>query len=112
MYNLKGKTVAFDVDISSVGCSCNAAFYMVTMPGYTSWGSPDPSAGGDYYCDANQVGGVWCWEMDIMEANKYVSQTTPHNCRSPSGGYISDCDRSGCGVNNHDWWPQGFGPDS
>lgn len=50
--------------------------------------------------------------MDIMEANKYVSATTPHNCNSPSGAYIDSCDRAGCGVNSHNWWNMGLGPGS
>lgn len=77
---LKDKTLSFDVTLADISCSCNAALYTVSMPGYNWSGQPDPSSGGDYYCDANQVGGVWCWEMDIMEANKYVVQTTPHKC--------------------------------
>lgn len=35
-YSLMGKTIKYDVNLSSVGCSCNAAFYLVTMPGYNS----------------------------------------------------------------------------
>mmetsp|Transcript_100540 Transcript_100540/g.138637 ORF Transcript_100540/g.138637 Transcript_100540/m.138637 type:complete len:288 (-) Transcript_100540:107-970(-) len=109
-YSLMNKTIKYDVNLGSVGCSCNAAFYLVTMPGYNSSWQPDPSQGGDYYCDANQVGGVWCWEMDVMEANKYVSQTTPHNCNSSEGGYINSCDRGGCQTNTWDWWTDGYGP--
>ena len=38
---------------SSVGCHCNAAGYFIGMPG------PNGGDGGDYYCDANFVGGQW-----------------------------------------------------
>ena len=44
---------------------------------------------------------VWCWEFDIQEANKYVMATTPHNCDQAPGGFISNCDRGGCGTNTH-----------
>mmetsp|Transcript_17085 Transcript_17085/g.12144 ORF Transcript_17085/g.12144 Transcript_17085/m.12144 type:complete len:99 (-) Transcript_17085:409-705(-) len=94
------KTIAYDVDLSTLGCSCNGAFFLTSMPGYTLDGQLDPSSFDNFYCDANKVGGVWCWEMDLMEANKYVSATTPHTCESEAGAYISSCDRAGCGTNN------------
>eukprot|EP00486_Rosalina_sp_Unknown_P008843 CAMPEP_0201591470 /NCGR_PEP_ID=MMETSP0190_2-20130828/189644_1 /ASSEMBLY_ACC=CAM_ASM_000263 /TAXON_ID=37353 /ORGANISM="Rosalina sp." /LENGTH=317 /DNA_ID=CAMNT_0048049827 /DNA_START=49 /DNA_END=1002 /DNA_ORIENTATION=- len=101
-YMLKGKTVTFTVDLSQVDCSCNAAAYFVTMPGY----------GGNYYCDANDVNGEWCWELDVMEANKYVTAATPHECYQEPGGYISSCDRGGCGTNSHNVDGNGMGPGS
>ena len=64
------------LDLSDVGCSCNAALYWVSMPGYGSDGKPAAGDMGNYYCDANKVGGVWCWEMDTIEANKHVAQVT------------------------------------
>ena len=84
-YKLNGKTLSFTANISEVDCSCNAALYLVTMPGYGSNGKPDPGKSGDYYCDANEGNGEWCWEMDIMEANKYAIQITPHKCDQPPG---------------------------
>lgn len=51
--NLLGGSIEWDMDLSQAGCGCNAAFYMVSMPGYGSNQQPDPSQGGDYYCDAN-----------------------------------------------------------
>eukprot|EP01084_Bolivina_argentea_P073723 133773_1 len=100
-YKLQGKTLSYTVDISSVGCSCNAAFYMVSMPGYSSNGQPNPGHDGSYYCDANDVNNDWCWEFDIQEANKYVTAVTPHTCSQAPGGYVSNCDRGGCGTNAH-----------
>ena len=49
----KGGKIAYDMDISESGCSCNAAFYLVSMPGKDWNGNPAPSSSGDYYCDAN-----------------------------------------------------------
>ena len=100
-YKLRNKTFSFTADISTVGCSCNAALYLVTMPGYSSDNQPNPGKDGNYYCDANDVNGEWCWEMDIMEANRYSIQITPHTCQSPPGAYITDCDRGGCGTNGY-----------
>ena len=51
--SLVGKTMNYTVDLSTVGCACNAAFYMTSMPGYNASNQPDPTTGGDYYCDAN-----------------------------------------------------------
>ena len=55
------------------------------------------------YCDANQIGGYWCPEFDIMEANKYGFRSVGHSCDSPdvSGAY-PECDRQGkCSIDVH-----------
>ena len=41
------------------------------MPGKDWNGNYVKGGQGDYYCDANQVGGTFCPEFDIMEANKF-----------------------------------------
>jgi len=110
-YKLRGKTVSYTVDISSIGCSCNAAFYLVTMPAIGSNGQPTPGNDGSYYCDANDVNSEWCWELDIMESNKYVTAVTPHKCYQPPGQYDTSCDRGGCGTNSHNVNGQGMCPD-
>ena len=93
------QVLEYDVDISTVGCSCNAALYFVSMPGFNTDHKPAKGSDNDYYCDANNVTGVWCWEQDTFEANKYTMATTPHNCKEAAGDYISHCDGAGCGVN-------------
>jgi cellulase len=98
-FSLLGKTLSYDIDVSTVGCSCNAALYFVSMPGFTQSGQADPTSGRDYYCDANEVGGEYCWELDTYEGNKYTVQTTPHKCDSAAGQHIWNCDRGGCGQN-------------
>jgi hypothetical protein len=108
--NLLGGSINWDMDLSQAGCGCNAAFYMVSMPGYNSSQQPDASQGGDYYCDANQVGGVWCPEMDIMEANTYAWHMTPHTCDSPQGKHYFNCDKGGCGKAIHQVDGNAFGP--
>jgi len=67
--NLLGGSVEYDVDLSQMECGCVAAFYLVLSPALDWNGNPVPGSGNDYYCDANQVGGSWCPEFDIMEAN-------------------------------------------
>ena len=100
-YILLNKTFAFTVDLSSISCSCDAAITVVSMPGYGSNNQPEAGQYGTYYCDANKVNGVYCWEYDFMEANKYVSQTTPHQCSQNAGGYITNCDGGGCATNTY-----------
>jgi len=87
--NLLGKTVGFDVDISTTTCNCNAALYFIAPPA----GSPI-----DYYCD----GQTTCTEIDVMEANTHAFQVTPH---CGTGG---DACHWGCGVNYRS--DKGYGP--
>jgi len=78
-WNLLGKTLSYNVDMSKVGCGCNAAFYFVTMP------SRVKTKCGDYYCDANAVCGSNCAELDIQEGNSHAWASTPHHAYDPKG---------------------------
>lgn len=65
------------------------------MPARDENGNP-VKGHGDYYCDANMVGGNWCPEFDIMEANTYAWHSTPHKCDNPNDhGHYYNCDRGG-----------------
>jgi hypothetical protein len=94
-----GQAWSFTMDVSTASCGCNAALYAVSMPGVAADGSPSPSSGGDYYCDANKVGGTWCTEMDLIEANTAAMAATPHSCDPPdANGFVPKCDKGGCGL--------------
>ena len=110
MMPLLGKKLTYDVDMSAVGCNCNGAMYVVSMPAYNSAQQPEPGKDGEYYCDANQVGGTYCPEMDIMEANKFAMASTAHTCQYHAPHYYSTCDRGGCGTNVLDADYSGYGP--
>ena len=90
-----GGYVEYDVDVSRQECNCVAAFYAIKMPGKNPDGSyhyTDPFA----YCDANKVGGLYCPEFDLMEANKVGFNGTAHKCDAPSAaGYYNNCDGAG-----------------
>jgi len=104
--NLLGKALSYTLDLSNVGCSCNSAFYFVSMPGANK--TSIDSRGGEYYCGANAGKGGrgnYCPEMDIIEANKFALQSTPHTCDTPiitpdGGKYYDQCDHRGCFVNS------------
>merc|ERR1719203_1437846 len=112
---LLGKSISFTVDLGQVGCACNLAFYLISSP-TRDWNG-QLSAGTDrdgqppYYCDANDVGGQWCPEVDIMEANTHAFQATPHKCDVPTNGRYTNCDRGGCSQNTRDK-RNAFGPGS
>lgn len=67
--DLVNAVLSFTVDLSTAGCACNAAMYTTAMPAVNRSQEPDPTRCQDFYCDANDVCGLWCPEMDIMEAN-------------------------------------------
>jgi len=107
-------SISFTVDLSRVGCACNLAFYFVSAPARDVDGIPIAGnttyAPGNYYCDANQVGGQWCPEVDVMEANTHAFQATPHKCDPPVGDrHYTHCDRAGCAQNTR-YMNQAYGP--
>jgi len=108
--NWMGKRLSFTVDLSEVGCGCNAALYMVSM-------SYSYEAGGcsDYYCDAVSVCDMQCAEIDLMEANNRAFHTTLHDGQHPWDPKV------GCGgagytaageawTGPRDWSKEQYGP--
>lgn len=85
------------------------------MPGFNasggSSGIPDPR--GNFYCGANagkpsrdtskptpQSRGNYCPEMDLLEANRFAVQSTPHICNGTNRGpgFYPMCDWHGCAT--------------
>mmetsp|Transcript_123670 Transcript_123670/g.276241 ORF Transcript_123670/g.276241 Transcript_123670/m.276241 type:complete len:646 (-) Transcript_123670:81-2018(-) len=102
--NLLGKTMSFTTDMSKSGCGCNAALYLVSMAQNTH-----PSECNDYYCDANNVCGESCAEIDIQEANMYAWHSTLHSWSDRAGK------GSGFGGGNgwegpRDWAAEDYAP--
>jgi len=99
---LLGKTISFSTDISGAGCGCNAAFYMTNMHQ-----NMEVSECGDYYCDANNVCGESCAEIDIMEGNMFAFHSTLHSAHDHDGkgvGYGGGSDSSYAGWNGPRQW--------
>jgi len=110
---LLGRTLSFTVDLSRVGCACNVAVYLIETPAKDATGKfhSGTCPWSPYYCDANQVCGSFCPEVDIMEANNHAFQSTPHKCDAPSeAGHYASCDRAGCAQNTKDQGANVYGP--
>jgi len=90
---LNNKMFSYSVDVSNVGCHCNAAAYFIDMPG-------NNAGAGDWYCDANFGNNIWCPEYDTFEGNKHTLAGTLHTCDGGNGNW-NGCDRSGCQTNIH-----------
>jgi hypothetical protein len=80
MFMLKGQELSFDVELSSMPCGFNAALYFVGMTE-----NEGGAESGTKYCDAQAVAGVFCSEMDILEANTKAQQYTTHACVDACG---------------------------
>jgi hypothetical protein len=113
MFLLKNQEFTFDAEMSTMGCGFNAALYFVGMTE-----NQGGAVNGTNYCDAQAVGGTFCSEMDIMEANTVAQQYTTHACVDACASHTTGvsqckgtgspstvCDQSGCGLN-----PFRYGP--
>mmetsp|Transcript_7093 Transcript_7093/g.20194 ORF Transcript_7093/g.20194 Transcript_7093/m.20194 type:complete len:302 (-) Transcript_7093:74-979(-) len=101
---LLGKRLTYTTDVSRAGCGCNAALYLVSMRQ-----NDDESGCFDYYCDANNVCGVRCVEIDIQESNKHAWHSTLHTADDGAGvsaGYGGEVSNN----SSYAFGPEAYGP--
>ena len=77
------KRLSFTVDVSDVGCHCNAQAYLVQMPA----GNEGPAK--DYYCDASQNNGQYCPQYYLFQGNKYTMNSKLRVCSGEAGAWTS-----------------------
>jgi cellulase len=88
MMSLLNQELSVDVDLSTLPCGENGAFYLSEMASNGIGGA----AGGTGYCDA-QCQGFCCNEFDVLESNSRATAMTGHPCKG------NNCDKAGCGYN-------------
>jgi len=104
-FNLLGRRMRYTTDMSELGCGCNAAFYLTNMHQNT-----EPSECSDFYCDANNVCGCSCAEIDIQEGNKFSWHSTLHG-KVDHGGLGAGIGGGGASWNGpRDWSTSEYGP--
>ena len=116
MVYLLNREISFDVDLSTVGCGLNAAFFFVGMDsdgglilkmffsikyhwidfttGKAKYGYKGPVYGTGY-CDAQlaQVNKPNCYELDVIESNSLTTLLATHTCKG-----ANNCEPTGCGY--------------
>jgi len=102
--DLTQHTLAMSVDLSGVGCACNAAAYLVDMAPESEYLPPSARGVGPVYCDVQGPTGTsivnasraqLCIEDDLIEGNVKAFQSTLHTAFThPGPGKGPDCD--GC----------------
>jgi len=102
--NLLGKTLRYTTDMRGAGCGCNAALYLTNMAQ-----NPALSQCEDHYCDANNVCGESCAEIDLQEANQHAWHSTLHSAHDHGGKGVGF--GGGSGWNGpRDFNAQQYGP--
>lgn len=84
--HLLGRTLRWTMDLSRVGCGCNAALYLVAMG--------PPTIEGASYCDIQLADPDRCLEIDLFEGNAKAARATLH---TQAGEAVDGtCNQWGC----------------
>jgi len=99
---LLGKTISYTVDVSSVGCGCDAQVHLVPMRH-----SSEKSKCKDFFCGPSQkhLCGETCFTIRLQDANQYSWFTSLHLEDDPRGKSIGYG-----GKERRDWNSTQYGP--
>jgi hypothetical protein len=114
LFNLNGKEIAYDVDLSQITCGVDAALYTAQM-GLT--GGDNDAAYGGGYCDAGYSGGAGCPSFDLQEGNSRAMIFRAQPCDHRGWSKDGECASPGCGYNAYllglkDFWGRTINPRS
>jgi len=86
-WNLIGKTIKYNVDVSGLDCRCMAGVYLTGMPKFDSscpWGYCDAASG--HGCASN------CQEMDLLQANsRFALVNVQASKNAKADGWSKQC---------------------
>lgn len=111
MFYMLNKEIAFDVDVSEVGCGMNSCLFFSAMPrdgGKELYGYSGVQYGTGV-CDGQPPTPYkpTCAEFDLWEANSLATAITTHSCQTEDNCYDEYCGLNQYAAGNKNFYGRG-----